>query len=95
MAKYRYYADIENEVYELAAVWFLDGNAAKASNFSGLLPSGARVKATRKVEYKPYASKHICDYRCMNASGSSMKCECACGGRNHGRSAFICEPTLF
>jgi hypothetical protein len=39
----------------------------------------------RKVEYKSFASKHECDARCMNASGRTMQCECACGGKNHGR----------
>ena len=48
------------------------------------------VKITRKVEYKSNPSKHICDDRCMNATGRSMKCECACGGKNHGRGAFQC-----
>lgn len=46
----------------------------------------------RKVEYKSNASKHECDARCLNATGLVMKCECACGGKNHGRgSSMICE----
>jgi len=48
------------------------------------------VKCDRVIEYKANASKHECDDRCMNATGRSMKCECACGGRNHGRGAFVC-----
>lgn len=39
----------------------------------------------RRVEYKSNPSKHVCDVRCMNANGRTMKCECACGGKNHGR----------
>ncbi len=49
------------------------------------------IKITRIVEYKSFASKHVCDARCYNATGRIMKCECACGGKNHGRGAFNCE----
>jgi hypothetical protein len=43
------------------------------------------VKVTREVEYKQNASRHVCDDRCVNASGRIMKCECSCGGKNHGK----------
>jgi hypothetical protein len=49
------------------------------------------VKCNRKVEYKSNASRHECDDRCYNATGRAMKCECACGGKNHGRGAFNCS----
>ena len=49
------------------------------------------IKATRKVEYKANASKHVCDSRCMNATGRTMQCECACGGKNHGKGNFECD----
>lgn len=41
-----------------------------------------------------YLKRHDCDARCMNATGRTMNCECACGGRNHGkgRVTFNCEP---
>jgi hypothetical protein len=29
----------------------------------------------------------VCDVRCTDAKG--FKCECSCGGTNHGR-AFLC-----
>lgn len=46
----------------------------------------------RKIEYKSNPSKHECDARCLNATGLVMKCECSCGGKNHGRgSSIICE----
>lgn len=48
------------------------------------------VSVERTVEYKANPSKHECDARCMNATGRVMKCECSCGGRNHGRGAFNC-----
>lgn len=53
------------------------------------------VKADRKVMYKEQApSLHVCDDRCMNAKGRVMKCECSCGGKNHGRGTvarLTCE----
>jgi hypothetical protein len=50
------------------------------------------LRATRKVEYKKFASKHECDARCINATGLIMKCECSCGGKNHGKgSSLICR----
>lgn len=50
-----------------------------------------RVPADRKVIYKANPSRHDCDARCFNATGRVMNCECACGGKNHGRGAFSCE----
>ena len=47
--------------------------------------------AERKIEYKSNPSKHECDSRCVNATGLIMKCECSCGGKNHGRGSFVCE----
>jgi hypothetical protein len=44
----------------------------------------------RVVSYKSNPSKHVCDARCMNATGRTMNCECSCGGKNHGRAAFNC-----
>lgn len=48
------------------------------------------VKADRAIEYKSNPSRHECDARCQNATGRVMKCECKCGGKNHGRGSFIC-----
>lgn len=46
----------------------------------------------RTVEYKSNPSRHECDDRCVNATGRIMKCECACGGKNHGKgSRLFCE----
>lgn len=44
----------------------------------------------RVISYSARPSKHECDARCMNASGRTMNCECSCGGKNHGRAAFMC-----
>jgi hypothetical protein len=46
----------------------------------------------RAVEFKSNPSRHVCDDRCVNATGRIMKCECSCGGKNHGRgSSIMCE----
>lgn len=45
----------------------------------------------RSVQYSKSPSRHECDARCLNATGRVMRCECACGGKNHGRGAFSCE----
>lgn len=45
----------------------------------------------RSIEYKSNPSRHECDARCVNATGLIMKCECACGGKNHGRGQFVAE----
>mgnify|MGYP001609886570 CR=1 FL=1 len=53
---------------------------------------GQYYPVTRKITYKAFASKHKCDARCLFAKGRTMNCECACGGKNHGRGdAFACE----
>ena len=43
----------------------------------------------RTVEYKSNPSRHECDARCINATGRIMKCECSCGGTNHGKGGFM------
>ena len=91
MANYKYFADINGESFELTGIWHNGAGRIPAKNFSGLLPNGERVQATRKIEYKSLALKHECDSRCINATGRIMKCECACGGKNHGRGSFLCE----
>jgi len=50
------------------------------------------LRVTRIVERKSGASNHKCDSRCLNATGRIMKCECSCGGMNHGKgSSLSCE----
>ncbi len=60
-----------------------------AKHFTGLNAEGVRVQVERAIEYKSNPSKHKCDARCTNAKG--FKCECECGGKNHGAGSFICE----
>jgi hypothetical protein len=91
MAKFRYFADLNGETIELTNVYH-DGHVkTTAEHFIGRAPDGSKVQATRVIQYKAFPSKHECDARCINATGRIMKCECSCGGKNHGRGAFNCE----
>jgi hypothetical protein len=74
-------------------------SASNPANFSGYpgVPRFTRgegwtlrVQAERIVEYKSNPSRHDCDARCYNATGRTMKCECACNGKNHGLGRFVC-----
>lgn len=47
------------------------------------------IAVERTVEFKSNPSRHECDARCLNATGRIMKCECSCGGKNHGKSSFM------
>lgn len=91
MADYRYFADVAGQPVQLTAIRHDGSIYSSAKHFSGLTPSGHRVTVERKIEFKSFARRHACDPRCWGASGKGMKCECACGGRNHGRGEFVCE----
>jgi hypothetical protein len=52
---------------------------------------GALLPIERAIEYKSNPSRHECDARCINATGRIMRCECSCGGKNHGKGAFNCS----
>lgn len=84
MANFKYFADVNGETFELTSIRF-DGSKRGPAQFSGRASNGELLTATRYVEYKRNPSKHICDDRCLNATGKVMKCECSCGGKNHGK----------
>ena len=101
MAQLRYFADTAEGTVELLNVGHY-GNGRKPADFQGT-PVGTklvwvdgqgwtgRVRATRCIEMKSNPSRHECDARCLNATGIVMKCECSCGGKNHGRGSFVAE----
>lgn len=64
--------------------------AASGNVLCGYDPTLGRVAVTRRVELKSNPSRHECNAKCMFAKGKTMACECACGGVNHGRGAFVC-----
>lgn len=89
MAKIKYFADTATGSLE-----WIDGQGGvdyrTRNDIRGFdRASGEWVKITRTVEMKSSPSRHHCDDRCMNATGRTMKCECACGGKNHGRGSFM------
>lgn len=91
MANIKYFYDANGETFELTHIRHIGPGTSKAKFFAGRLPSGEVVPATRMIERKNNASMHECDARCMNATGKIMRCECACGGKNHGRGMIQCE----
>lgn len=74
-----------------ARVSYLRGEGDDRDHLYGFHPEHGAVRITRSVQMKANPSRHECDSRCVNASGRVMNCECACGGRNHGKGRFMCE----
>lgn len=92
MARYAYFFDAQNgEAFELTKVYHDGSVSTAARHFIGIDATGIRRNATRAIEMKRNPSRHVCDSRCVNATGLIMKCECACGGKNHGRGHFVAE----
>jgi len=90
MAKFKFFADQNGQTVELSNVWHDGAVSTKASHFFGTAPDGTRkVQATRKIQFKSNPSLHVCNDKCMNATGHL--CECSCGGKNHGAGNFNCE----
>jgi hypothetical protein len=104
MAKVRYFSDFGGQTVELTSVTSMR-NAEFASRFPGVkgyrydgfekvvgAVEGSKdlLPVTREITFKSNPSRHECDARCINATGRVMNCECSCGGKNHGRGAFMC-----
>lgn len=85
MATMRYFATCNGQAVQLTNV-FHSGQYARAKDFTGYCPAcGEKHVCERKIEYKSNPSKHQCDARCVHATGKIMRCECSCGGLNHGK----------
>jgi hypothetical protein len=93
MAVFRYFADLaDGRIISSHDKADYDQGGAKMPRIFDA-ESRTWYRATRIVRRKSRPSQHECDARCMNASGRTMQCECACGGRNHGRGAsLVCHP---
>lgn len=85
MANIKYFADTKTETLVFDRV---DHRKDGAYGFDA--GSKSWIKTNRKVEMKSNPIRHICDVRCINATGRIMKCECSCGGKNHGKG-MSCE----
>jgi hypothetical protein len=101
-----YFSDLNGETVALKAIYgmpkaefstrFPGIKGRRFDSFEmlvGVPEGGTRADAmpvTRSIEYKSFPSRHECDARCINATGRVMRCECSCGGKNHGKGAFNC-----
>lgn len=85
MTNFKYFADLNGEAVELARVYHDGAVSTAARHFFGVGPDGTKLQASRKIEFKARPSLHKCDDRCIHATGKIMRCECSCGGKNHGR----------
>lgn len=101
MAQLKYFADIDGQAIELVSgittmnnVWFdrkYPGvKAIRSDSFSkrcGRAADGRILPVTRIIEYKARPSLHECNAKCLNGKHNG-KCECLCGGKNHGAGMF-------
>lgn len=85
MANMRYFGELNGQAVELSRVRHDGAVSTAARHFTGIAPDGTELRAERVVEFKSSPSRHKCDDRCIHATGKIMKCECSCGGKNHGR----------
>lgn len=81
MANLKFFAEVNGQTVSFASC----DNRGREGRFGYHVGTKSWVKIERVVEYKAFASKHVCDARCMQATGKIMKCECSCGGKNHGK----------
>ena len=98
MANIKHFADWNGQTVELSGIHGMR-NAAFVATFNikgrwydsfsrlvGYAPdSNTILPVTRVVEFKSNPSRHECDARCLHAKGKIMRCECSCGGKNHGK----------
>lgn len=57
------------------------------TDYIGNYKTGAKGGQLNLKPIKGIKSNHVCDDRCTSAIGS--KCECSCGGANHGADHII------
>jgi len=105
MANFSHFSDMDGQAFELHGYAQAVPNAEAAARWPGIKArkydgyavcamkdaAGVLRPVTRSVEMKARPSRHECDARCINATGRVMRCECSCGGKNHGRGAFNCS----
>lgn len=100
MATIRSFSDITGEAIELKALCGMPNKefaarwpALKGIRFDGFQMQVGRsehgdlLPVTRKIEFKNRPSLHECNTKCLNGKHNG-KCECQCGGKNHGAGLF-------
>lgn len=100
MARFKYFSDMSSEAVELTGLSQLDNSefaerfpgikGMRADGFSKWVAMGPKgwMPVTRMIDYKRAPSLHECNAKCLNGKCNGV-CECKCGGKNHGRGAFI------
>lgn len=82
MANMKYFADLPNgSTLEFSKVDYRSRKDIRGFDHA----TGQWVQCNRTVEFKGNPSRHECDDRCIGATGRTMRCECSCGGKNHGK----------
>lgn len=49
----------------------------------GFTDSRELLPVERAIQYRKFASLHVCNAKCVNGKHNGT-CECQCGGKNHG-----------
>lgn len=83
MANLKHFATVNGQVESFTNI----DNRGRDGRFGFHAPTQTWIKIERVVEFKSNPSRHECDARCTHATGKIMRCECSCGGKNHGRAA--------
>lgn len=68
-----------------AGIWIMACGGGKPTVYGGDVENGLCPTCGKMMKYgeiKAVTTDHVCDARCTNATGH--KCECSCGGVNHG-----------
>jgi hypothetical protein len=74
---------VSGKTESLRGVYKIAGDPGLATTYRGTCPGcGKQHKALRIVRRPLEPSNHVCDARCIHATG--QRCECSCGGENHG-----------
>lgn len=85
MANIKYFAECNGAAVELQCVYH-DRLPTGRYGFIGTCPAcNQKHVADRTIEYKQRPSLHECNDKCLSGSVNG-RCECRCGGKNHGRS---------
>ena len=102
MANIKYFSDVTGEAVQLKAPYGMPNEefAARWPGLKGLRYDGYSMRVgyptsgtsgvmpvTRMIEYKSQPSLHECNAKCLNGKHNG-KCECRCGGKNHGFGMF-------
>lgn len=100
MARIKYFSDVTGEASELKSISSMPNQefavrwpGVKGFRFDGYQMQvgrnerGELVPVTRKIEFKSQPSLHECNAKCLHGKHNG-KCECKCGGKNHGAGMF-------